>query len=71
MSYGSIVALKVGSWATIVLSAWAIIANIDDSLLVAVAGAFWVYYGFAVLRLIDILEQVAAWYQEYERNNHQ
>jgi len=70
MNTFTISVMKIGSWFCIVASVFSAIANWGEGWIVAIS-AFWAFYAYTVLRLISILEQVAAWYQEYERNNIQ
>lgn len=62
--------MKVGSYFCLFASVFSAIANWGEGWIVAIS-AFWAFYAYTVLRLISILEQVAAWYQEFERNNQQ
>lgn len=70
MSNTTIIVMKLGSYFCIVVSIFSAIANWGEGWIVAMS-AFWAFYAYTVLKLISILEQVAAWYQEYERNNQQ
>lgn len=59
--------MKLGSYFCLFASAFGAVANWGEGWIVAVS-VFWGFYAYWVLRLINILENVAAWYQEYERN---